>query len=78
MDQLRDTRAKETARRDTGLGASQTAEVAYLEKEGIPLRSMTLRLSQSWLPQTCLPEVAIAKKQLKKVKTIGDLRDSNS
>ena len=27
---------KETARKDTGLGASQTAEVAYLEKEGIP------------------------------------------
>ena len=35
-NQLRDTRAKEIARRDTGLGASQTAEVAYLEKEGIP------------------------------------------
>ena len=35
-NQLCDTRAKETARKDTGLGASQTAEVAYLEKEGIP------------------------------------------
>ncbi len=35
-NQLCDTRAKETAREDTGLGASQTAEVAYLEKEGIP------------------------------------------
>ena len=34
-NQLCDTRAKETARKDTGLGASQTAEVAYLEKEGI-------------------------------------------
>ena len=34
--QLCDPRAKETARKDTGLGASQTAEVAYLEKEGIP------------------------------------------
>ena len=35
-NQLCDTRAKEAARKDTGLGASQTAEVAYLEKEGIP------------------------------------------
>ena len=34
--QLCDPRAKEVAREDTGLGASQTAEVAYLEKEGIP------------------------------------------
>ena len=34
-NQLCDTRAKERARKDTGLGASQTAEVAYLEKEGI-------------------------------------------
>ena len=34
-NQLCDTRAKEAARKDTGLGASQTAEVAYLEKEGI-------------------------------------------
>ena len=34
-NQLCDTRAKESAREDTGLGASQTAEVAYLEKEGI-------------------------------------------
>ena len=35
-NQLCDTGAKEIARKDTGLGASQTAEVAYLEKEGIP------------------------------------------
>ena len=35
-NQLRDTRAKEIARKDTGLGASQTAEVAYLQTEGIP------------------------------------------
>ena len=34
-NQLCDRRAKERARKDTGLGASQTAEVAYLEKEGI-------------------------------------------
>ena len=34
-NQLCDTRAKEAARKDTGLGASQTAEVAYLEKEDI-------------------------------------------
>ena len=33
--QLCDRRAKESARKDTGLGASQTAEVAYLEKEDI-------------------------------------------
>ena len=32
--ELSDQEAKHQARRDTGLGASQTAEVAYLEKEG--------------------------------------------
>lgn len=32
--ELSDQEAKDKARRDTGLGASQTAEVAYLEKEG--------------------------------------------
>ena len=31
---LCDAKAKEEARKNTGLGASQTAEVAYLEKLG--------------------------------------------
>ena len=35
-EDLCDEKARDIARKDTGLGESQTAEVAYLDHEGIP------------------------------------------
>ena len=42
-EDLCNERAKETARRDTGLGASQTAEVAYLDRTGLRYEEQDVR-----------------------------------
>ena len=54
-NKLCDTQAKEAARKDTGLGASQTAEVAYLEKEGIPFEEHDINAFTELIAPTCLP-----------------------
>ena len=54
-NKLCDTQAKEAARKDTGLGASQTAEVAYLEKEGIPFEEHDINAFIELIAPTCLP-----------------------
>ena len=42
-DQLSNQDAVKEARKDTGLGASQTVEVAYLEKEGLEYEEHDIR-----------------------------------
>ena len=42
-DQLCDEAAKERARQNSGLGASQTAEVAYLERMGLTFVEQDIR-----------------------------------
>ena len=42
-DQLSHQDAVKEARKDTGLGASQTVEVAYLEKEGLEYEEHDIR-----------------------------------
>ena len=54
--QLCDTQATETARKDTGLGASQTAEVAYLKKEGIPFQEQDITDFKRLIAPTALPQ----------------------
>jgi len=54
--QLCDTRATEKARKDTGLGASQTAEVAYLKKEGILFQAQDITDFKRLIAPTALPQ----------------------
>ena len=54
--QLCDTQATETARKDTGLGASQTAEVAYLKKEGTPFQEQDITNFKQLIAPTALPQ----------------------
>lgn len=54
--QLCDTQATETARKDTGLGASQTAEVAYLKKEGTPFQEQDITDFKRLIAPTALPQ----------------------
>ena len=54
--QLCDTHATETARKDTGLGASQTAEVAYLKKEGTPFQEQDITNFKRLIAPTALPQ----------------------
>lgn len=54
--QLCDTQATETARKDTGLGASQTAEVAYLKKEGTPFQEQDITNFKRLIAPTALPQ----------------------
>ena len=54
--QLCDTQATERARKDTGLGASQTAEVAYLKKEGIPFQEQDITDFKRLIAPTALPQ----------------------
>ena len=67
--QLCDTRAKEIARKDTGLGASQTAEVAYLEKEGIPFEEHDITAFTEFdCPKLVCHKWRCQKKELKKIR----------
>lgn len=58
---LCDSMAKEEARRDSGLGASQTAEVAYLEKMGLEYEEHDITEFEAFLqkPQLCSSELQV-------------------